>query len=172
MEQAHQKTLASLANRLADLENKFVEDIAGGRDSDVSEVHVQEMVNQARNCSKEVVQMQAILAKEQDFRAMQIDNFNKLIMQERTARETQLEGWRAWLASEKDARDGREKGLVTKEELDVATKAMWNEIRTHTHDVHAFSVPNASPAPQKASPSRSPSPMPPGKAIVSPKRVA
>merc|ERR1719313_1755821 len=88
-----------------------------------------------------------VLAKEQDYRAMQIDNFNKLIMQERTSRESQIESWRVYLTGEKEHREGREQNMITREELDAVTKTMWAEIRNHTHDVHALSLPGSAAAP-------------------------
>lgn len=129
--------------------------------------------------------MQAMLAKEQDFRALQIDNFNKLIMQERAVRETQMESWRAYLTSEKELRDSKDHGLVTRDELDSVTSAMWAEIRAHTHDVTACLPCNvAETGPRQRSPpprpssrttvvsdSRSCSPMAPCRSMVSPKRV-
>lgn len=98
---------------------------------------------------------------------MQIDNFNKLIMQERAARETQMESWRAYMSGEKEARDDKEQSMVTRDELDAVTKSMWAEIRNHTHDVTCISGTVAA----EKSPSRSPSPMPPTRTVISPGRV-
>lgn len=112
--------------------------------------------------------MQRALSKEQEFRAMQIDNFNKLVLQERAARESQQESLRVYLTNEKVARDEKDTGdMITREEFEQIMKRLWAEIRNHTHDVHAFNMANVGP---KMSPPRSPSPMP--AQMLSPKRLS
>jgi hypothetical protein len=187
MEQATQKTQSILANKLTELDDKIVDELSRASARSNGDININaEMQQMVVTCSSEVAGMQAMLAKEQDFRALQIDNFNKLIMQERAVRETQMESWRAYLTSEKEIRDSKDHGLVTRDELDSVTSAMWAEIRAHTHDVTACLPCNvAETGPRQRSPpprpssrttvvsdSRSCSPMAPCRSMVSPKRVA
>jgi hypothetical protein len=159
MEQATQKTQSILANKLTELDDKIVDELSRASARSNGDININaEMQQMVVTCSSEVAGMQAMLAKEQDFRALQIDNFNKLIMQERAVRETQMESWRAYLTSEKEIRDSKDHGLVTRDELDSVTSAMWAEIRAHTHDVTACLPCNvAETGPRQRSPPPRPS---------------
>lgn len=128
--QVRERTHASFLERLSGLERKIMTELStASMARDAMRTEFQDVVSNA--IAKERSNTQDVLVRTQELVASQIDNFQKVLLQNNLASDKQI----ASLSTRTEMNEFPRLDTITRIEFEGACQRLWEAIDTHTHTV-------------------------------------